>query len=255
MRLSAPPTLAEIAACPELVERLPGPVAGVLALEATGLVQRLTVRAASAGATSSGRAKSGRVNISGLGSYFRRGPAYWIEYSIAGVPHRESVAKILGKPPALTTSDDAVRALKLRRAPAPLDPPADPPMPLHLHERLGPPAVILPAALRSVPIVYAVVEPNGVLQYIGMSRRGLERPLAAQHRVLRGGVSEDASLFVWMFPTADAAAAVEHNLLVALAPRSNGTRPRVSATPMGSVGEARAAVPSPFHLPEGTSEA
>jgi hypothetical protein len=48
MRLSTPPTLAEIAAHPELVEQLPGSVAGLLALEATGLVQRLTVRALTA---------------------------------------------------------------------------------------------------------------------------------------------------------------------------------------------------------------
>jgi hypothetical protein len=42
MRLSAPPTLAEIAAHPELVEQLPGAVAGLLALEATGLASRLS---------------------------------------------------------------------------------------------------------------------------------------------------------------------------------------------------------------------
>jgi hypothetical protein len=48
MRLSAPPTLAEIAAHPELVEQLPGAVAGLLAVEANGLVQRLTIRAVTA---------------------------------------------------------------------------------------------------------------------------------------------------------------------------------------------------------------
>jgi hypothetical protein len=48
MRLTATPTLAEIAAHPELVDQLSGPVAGLLALEATGLVQRLTVRAVTA---------------------------------------------------------------------------------------------------------------------------------------------------------------------------------------------------------------
>jgi hypothetical protein len=39
------PTLAEIAANPALVDQLPGAVAGALGLEATGLVQRLMVRA------------------------------------------------------------------------------------------------------------------------------------------------------------------------------------------------------------------
>jgi hypothetical protein len=48
MRLNAPPTLAEIAARPELVEQLPGAVAGLLAVEANGLVQRLTIRAVTA---------------------------------------------------------------------------------------------------------------------------------------------------------------------------------------------------------------
>jgi hypothetical protein len=48
MRPTATPTLAEIAANPALVDQLQGPVAGLLALEATGLVQRLTVRAVTA---------------------------------------------------------------------------------------------------------------------------------------------------------------------------------------------------------------
>jgi hypothetical protein len=48
MRPTATPTLAEIAAHPELVDQLSGSVAGVLALEASGLVQRLTIRAVTA---------------------------------------------------------------------------------------------------------------------------------------------------------------------------------------------------------------
>lgn len=45
MRLTAAPTLAEVAAHPELVDQLSGSLAGVLAVEATGLVQQLMLRA------------------------------------------------------------------------------------------------------------------------------------------------------------------------------------------------------------------
>jgi hypothetical protein len=44
-RPRALPTLSEVAARPELADHLPGSTAGLLALEATALVQRLTVRA------------------------------------------------------------------------------------------------------------------------------------------------------------------------------------------------------------------
>jgi len=103
MRPTVPPTPAEIAAQPELVDQLPGTVAGILALEATGLVQRfvaLTRR---------------RVHVPRLGSYYSRGSGYWITYSVGGVEHRESVAKLTGKPPAVTTPQDAVAALRTQR--------------------------------------------------------------------------------------------------------------------------------------------
>jgi hypothetical protein len=100
MRPTATPTLAQIVANPALVDELPGPVAGVLAFEAVGLVQR--------GAALTRR----RLHVPRLGSYYSRARGYWITYSVGGVEHRESVAKLTGKPPAVTTPQDAVAALR-----------------------------------------------------------------------------------------------------------------------------------------------
>jgi len=60
-----------------------------------------------------------RVNIPGLGSYFplyADRPGYWaIEYYVNGRPRRESVGRILRKPPAQTTEAEAKRCLTARR--------------------------------------------------------------------------------------------------------------------------------------------
>jgi integrase len=60
-----------------------------------------------------------RVNIPGLGTYFRRRtdrPGYYaIEYYVDGVARRDSVARILRKRPEDTTEADARRCLKERR--------------------------------------------------------------------------------------------------------------------------------------------
>jgi hypothetical protein len=53
-----------------------------------------------------------RVHLRGLGSCFRRWAGWWIAYHRHGILHRESVAKLLGKPPAETTRADAERCLR-----------------------------------------------------------------------------------------------------------------------------------------------
>jgi hypothetical protein len=60
-----------------------------------------------------------RVHLRGLGSCFRRWAGWWIAYHRHGILHRESVAKLLGKPPAETTRADAERCLRaaVRRPP------------------------------------------------------------------------------------------------------------------------------------------
>lgn len=60
-------------------------------------------------------ARATRTHVPGLGSYFTRGPGYWIAYYRDGQEQRESVARLTGIPPERTTPKDALRCLRERK--------------------------------------------------------------------------------------------------------------------------------------------
>jgi hypothetical protein len=102
-----------------------------------------------------------------------------------------------------------------------------------LERALGPTTVQLPGWLRTQPIVYAWINPGGAVHYIGVSRRGIERVVAANHRALRD-VQADDLLCVWAFGTEAEAQEAERVLLALVAPEWNRHRPGTVVIPVRS---------------------
>lgn len=79
---------------------------------------------------------------------------------------------------------------------------------------------VLPAAVITAPLVYAFITRGGGLRYLGMSRRGIERPLHRRHQA-HAALASDDKLYIWTFATAQEAAEAEQQLITALAPSGN----------------------------------
>lgn len=79
------------------------------------------------------------------------------------------------------------------------------------------------AVLQS-PIVYAWISAKNEVRYVGMSRKGLQRPFSREHQIAAKIEPTDV-LLVWACQSADDAAAYEGSLLTAIAPPLNRVVP------------------------------
>lgn len=86
---------------------------------------------------------------------------------------------------------------------------------------------MIPAAARLCPLVYAIIPVGGTVRHVGMSRRGLARPLAREHRAL-ADLAPDDRIVVWTYPTHEAALEAEQALITAFVPQANRAVPTVS---------------------------
>ena len=89
-----------------------------------------------------------------------------------------------------------------------------------LEARLGPAHAVILSAARQAPIVYACVSATGAVRYVGMSRKGLARPLDPRHRALADCAPDDG-IYVLAYDTAAAALEAEQALITAIAPPEN----------------------------------
>jgi hypothetical protein len=62
---------------------------------------------------------SNRIHVPGVGSYYRRGRHWTIEYWIDGQPVWESVTRLLQRRPETITAKDAERCLRTRKGQGP----------------------------------------------------------------------------------------------------------------------------------------
>jgi hypothetical protein len=175
---------------------------------------------------------------------YQRGPSWYLDCYIHGVRHVHH----LGRGISRTVAQELAQAKRVAilRAAAGLGPPVPRRMPRRrptvvwgagdgaaealapLRARLGEPVVSLPAgALLLQPLVYAWISATGVVRYVGMSRRGLARPLNPQHHKAQQIESTDR-LIVWPVATPEAAEQAERNILTALGPSLNAQRPHAS---------------------------
>jgi hypothetical protein len=95
--------------------------------------------------------------------------------------------------------------------------------------RLGPPALRIPLRTIESPVVYAWLGPDKTVRYVGLGRRGLERPLARKHHI-PPRLSPQDELVVWTFNSVEEAAQAEDNILAARSTEMNVTRASASIT-------------------------
>jgi hypothetical protein len=93
-------------------------------------------------------------------------------------------------------------------------------------ESLGMPTHVIPAAGHQLPVVYAWVSRHGVLRYVGMSTRGLRRPLGSNHQWLwHVAHAADDALYVWACPSVADARRMEDEMLRIVRPTGNRAFP------------------------------
>jgi hypothetical protein len=175
---------------------------------------------------------------------YRRGRTWWLDFTHQGKRHVVRLGKGINRTVARELA--SAKRVAILKADAGIGPPlvratAKTPRKMvawaaapslealaPLRARLGEPVVSLPAGgLLTQPLVYAWITAAGTVRYVGMSRKGLARPLTSRHHKAHHIELSDR-LVVWPMATAEAAVQAEDNVLAAVGPVLNSRRPHAS---------------------------